>query len=378
MLDLTPNELLRYSRHFSLPQVGLAGQKKLKNTSVLCVGAGGIGSPALLYLASAGIGKIGIVDNDTVELSNLQRQILYTTENCGQSKATLARQRLLAINDAIQVNAYGERLNSNNVLDMLSDYDIILDGSDNYATRYLVSDACYTKKKTLISASLFQFSGQLVTFQYERNNEPCYRCLYPNPPPVGLIQNCTEAGIVGAVAGILGTMAATQVIKHALSLSDGLDHQLLIFDGSTLEIKKYPVHKKENCIVCEKNTPFNDLPRYESNNCTVLNPLQLSPEQCLDLQQKKKVLLIDVREAWEREIYAIPNSTHIPTKQLETLDLNTLASAENETIVLYCKSGIRSERSAKFLQQRGIENVYNLAGGVVAWAAVIDKKTVIY
>lgn len=263
MTTLTSSELLRYSRQISLAQVGTQGQEKLKNTSILCIGAGGIGSPVLLYLAAAGVGKIGIIDNDVVELSNLQRQVLYKSEHCGQNKTLVAKQQLLTLNENIQIDTYCERLNINNAFDIISQYQIVIDGSDNYATRYLASDVCQIKKITLVSASLLQFNGQLLTLYYSQNDTACYRCLYPNPPPSGLIQNCADAGIIGSVAGILGTMAATQAIKVVLDINQNDKNKLFVFDGLTCELNKYNFAKRADCILCGNHVSFENLPRYE-------------------------------------------------------------------------------------------------------------------
>jgi molybdopterin/thiamine biosynthesis adenylyltransferase/rhodanese-related sulfurtransferase len=379
MLDFTQDELRRYARQFSLPQVGLVGQQKLKNTSILCVGAGGIGSPVLYYLAAAGIGKIGIIDDDKVELSNLQRQILYTTADCGRPKTEVAKERLLAINSNIYVNTYQKKLNVDNIFDVLPDYQMVIDGSDNFPTRYLVNDACYVKKTILISASLFQFTGQLVTLPYPSEDAACYRCLYPSPPPPGLIQNCVDAGIMGSVAGILGTMAATQAIKLAFNLDNDLRNQLLVFDGLTFDIKKYSYNKQKDCILCGKNMSFNELPRYMENVCATPDQAQVTPNQLNDyLKQQQKVLIIDVRSAWERNICAIPGSIHIPVEEFEKLDLKTVAFEENDRIILYCKAGIRSEKVASFLKEKGIKNVYSLKGGIVEWMSIVNKETLIY
>lgn len=378
MTDFTQAELLRYSRQCALPQIGVAGQKKLRDTAVLCVGAGGIGSPVLYYLAAAGIGKIGIIDDDQVELSNLQRQILFQNVDCGQSKAAQAKQRILALNDQIQVQAYTERLNSANVFELLADYPIIVDGSDNYATRYLLSDACAVKKRMLVAASLLQFSGQLLTFQYANNDQACYRCLYPAPPPAGLVPNCAEAGVIGAVAGTLGSLAATQVIKLALDLPDALRNQLLVFNGLSCELKKYTYHKRVDCPLCSNTVLFDELPRYPENSCSL--PLaQITPQQLQQqLQQKQKVLVIDVRADWERAIYAIPDSMHIPVEKFDQLDISTLALDQHAMVALYCKSGVRSAKAARLLQAKGVDHVYSLTGGIIAWAAQINQEKLTY
>lgn len=364
MADFTPSELLRYSRQFSLPQIGLAGQQKLKNSSILCIGAGGIGSPVLSYLAAAGIGKIGIIDDDVVELSNLQRQILYSTTECGLAKVAIAKKRLLALNNAVEVITYQEKLTRDNALDIVADYHIVIDGSDNYVTRYLVNDACQLNKVTLISASLFQFSGQLLAFEYAKSDVACYRCLYPAPPPAGLIQNCADAGILGSVAGILGTMATTAALKLACDMDSGLKNQLLVFDGLQFDIKKYHFSKNTQCDLCAKNTAFLQLPRFEEGVCTTTSLAEMTTEQLIDnLEQGKNILIIDVRNDWERLQNYIPNSLHIPLTVIENLQVIPQEFNNHDAIVLYCSAGIRSAKAAKLLQQKGLKNVYNLQGG---------------
>ncbi len=368
MVSLTEDELLRYRRQISLPQVGVNGQEQLKNASVLCIGAGGIGSPALLYLTAAGIGTIGIVDDDVVELSNLQRQILYATEDCGQKKVTAAKQQLLAINPHLQIHTYAERLNPGNAFDVIPHYQIVIDGSDNYATRYLASDVCQISKITLISASLFQFSGQLLTFYYGQKDTACYRCLYPTPPPPGLMQNCADAGIIGSVAGILGTMAATQAIKVLLNTQPHDKNKLFIFNGLTLELEKYSFSKKADCVLCAKETPFEKLPRSEAPFCSHKKIKEISVKQLAAYQtQNKKMLLIDVRSSLERTFGYIPDSIHIPMENITQIDPAKTEFQNKDAIVLYCKSGLRSAHAAKILQEIGLENIYNLAGGIIDW-----------
>lgn len=368
MTSLTNSELLRYTRQITLPQVGINGQEKLKNASVLCIGAGGIGSPVLLYLAAAGIGKIGIVDDDVIELSNLQRQILYTTNHCNQKKANIAKQQLLAMNENIKIHTYEQRLNSDNVFDIIPLYQIVIDGSDNYATRYLASDVCQIHKITLISASLFQFSGQLLTFYYAEEDAACYRCLYPNPPPAGIIQNCADAGIIGSVAGILGTLAATQAIKVILNTNQQDKNKLFVFNGLHFELEKYSFTKKIDCALCAGNTSFAQLPRYEENFCSSISSKQITIMQLLDNQRKNKnILLVDVRSHLERNFGFIPNSIHVPLENIPTLDVNQAIFKHKDAIILYCRSGVRSARAAQLLHEKGLENIYNLAGGIIEW-----------
>lgn len=368
MATLTHAELLRYARQISLPQLGTQGQEKLNNTAVLCIGAGGIGSPVLLYLAAAGIGKIGIIDDDVVELSNLQRQVLYDTVHCGQKKALVAKQQLLALNEHLQITTYTERLTPKNAFDILPHYQIVIDGSDNYATRYLASDVCQIKKISLISASLFQFSGQLLTLAYPEEDSACYRCLYPNPPPAGLIQNCAEAGIVGSLAGILGTMAATQAIKVALNIHQQDKNKLFVFNGLNFELAKYNFAKRSDCILCSGKSSFEQLPRYENNVCINTGVKEITVTQLADFQAQNKTLLVDVRTQQERNLGFIPNSIHIPMDEIPAMDVMNSVFNDNAAIVLYCRSGARSAHVAQLLQEKGLTNVYNLVGGILEWA----------
>lgn len=371
MTALTTSELRRYSRQMILPQVGLSGQEKLKNTSILCIGAGGIGSPALLYLAAAGVGTIGIIDDDVVELSNLQRQILYNIQHCDQKKVDIVKQQLLALNKNIKIHTYDQRLNAKNAFDIIPHYQIVIDGSDNYATRYLANDVCQFKKITLISASLFQWSGQLLTFYFSEKDTACYRCLYPNPPPQGVTQNCVDAGIIGSVAGILGTMAATQAIKIILSTSSEDKNKLFVFNAHNFDLEKYFFTKRSDCELCAGNISFAQLPRYQENFCSSIIVKSLSIPQLLEFQRKNKnILLVDVRSHLERLLGYIPGSIHIPLENISTLDVNQTSFENKDGIVLYCKSGVRSAHAAQLLQEKGLANVYNLNGGIVEW-----KKT---
>lgn len=363
MTDFTPDELLRYSRQFSLPQVGLVGQKKLKDTAILCIGAGGIGSPVLSYLVAAGVGKVGIIDDDVVDLSNLQRQILYSTAECGLPKVSMAKKRLLALNDQIEIVTYQEKITRENALERTTNYQLVIDGSDNYVTRYLVNDACQINKVMLISASLFQFSGQLIAFDFKQADVACYRCLYPTPPPAGLIQNCADAGIFGAVAGILGTFAATAAIQLACAMPYTLKNQLLVFNSLNFDIKKYYFSKNHDCALCGLNTPFMQLDRFDAAVCST-DSVEISAEQLSkDLQQNKDVLIVDVRQDWERLQGYIANSLHSPLSELEKWQTIPENFKNHQAVVLYCAAGVRSLQAVKLLQRLGLTHVYSLKGG---------------
>lgn len=291
--------------------------------------------------------------------------MLYKSEHCGQSKALVAKQQLLALNENIQVDTYCEPLNVNNAFNIIPQYQIIIDGSDNYATRYLANDVCQIKKITLISASLLQFDGQLLTFYHAEKDVACYRCLYPNPPPAGLILNCADAGIIGSIAGILGTMAATQAIKIALGINQNDKNKLFVFDGVTFELHKYNFTKRADCILCSSNIAFEQLPRYETNFCSSTQIKQISVKQLADYQTKNNnILLVDVRTHHERNLGYIPNSIHIPLDEIPNIDKNLF---NKDMVILYCKSGVRSAHAAMILQEKGLKNVFNLAGGIVEW-----------
>jgi sulfur-carrier protein adenylyltransferase/sulfurtransferase len=366
-----PTEISRYSRHFSVDKIGLAGQKKIKQARVLCVGAGGIGSPALLYLAASGVGHLGVVDFDCVELSNLQRQILFREADCGQSKAQIAKQQLSCLNSNIEIIAHDEKLTIDNIEKIISQYDIVLDGSDNYPTRYLVNDACVLLHKPLISASIYQFSGQLAVFSNETT--ACYRCLYPNPPAAGVTPNCAQAGVLGAVPGVLGTLAATEVLKWILDFKEKLNNAVLSVDLLTMSLQKYTVTPHKDCLACTRKRRLQDIPSatndIDSLNVPSINAVTL--KQWID--EGKKLSLLDVRQPWEREICQIDNSTPMPLDQLpfETITLT-------EPIIIYCKVGIRSAQAVSQLKNRGHQQVYNLEGGILAWIREVNPDLMLY
>lgn len=373
------NELLRYARHFSIPTIGFEGQKKLKNYSVICIGAGGIGCSALTYLAAAGIGKIGIIDFDKVELSNLQRQILYCDEDSGKNKAQIAAERLNSLNYNIKIECLTDKLKANNAFDILSQYDLVIDGSDNYAARYLINDVCFWLNKPFISTSVYRFTGQLAFFNFPNN--PCYRCLYASPPPIGVISNCSDAGVFGVAPGIMGCFAANEVLKHVLEIGNTLENVLVVFDSLSLSLKKLPIVQNSECVLCAKKTPFNELPHYDEELCdsNIKKINFMSVDELATLQSKDNILIVDVRQEWEREICHIPHSIHVSLNDLQkqgTLEL--IKNSQKFVIVLYCKAGSRSEQAVSFLQEQGINNTYSLRGGILEWAKKIDQTLAVY
>lgn len=366
------DELIRYSRHFSVSKIGMPGQARLKNASVLCVGAGGIGSPVALYLAASGIGKITIIDHDRVELSNLQRQILFTENEQGEKKALLAEKKLKALNSRVKIEAICDRLSIDNIEKIIQSHDVVIDGSDNYETRYLVADACAAAKKTLISASIYQFSGQLIVLDHA--SSPCYRCLYPQRPGEGVVPNCAEAGVLGTVPGVLGTLAATEAIKHLLDLPEKMTNAFLHIDLLSMSLKRYSISPRPQCPICDKLVSMQRLYRQEnvSDDPTVQS---ISCETFAQWQKENRpYTLVDVRQDWERDIVKINADVHIPLSELDYYDCTTLTTP----VVFYCKSGVRSYHAAVKCLSQGVSPAYNLEGGVVAWAQRIETDKQVY
>ena len=352
MHSFNQDELQRYRRHFSVPEIGIKGQLKLKNSSILLIGAGGIGAPAALYLAACGIGKIGIIDDDSVELSNLQRQILYTSQDNGKAKVNCAKTALNKLNANVDIETIKQRINADNAADLIAEYDLIIDGSDNYPTRYIVNDACYSQQKPLLSASIFNFNGQLSLFNYQ--DGPCYRCLYQDPPAADLIPNCAQAGVLGVVPGILASLAVNEAIKLFLQTGENLSGKLVNFDGLKLELKKYQISKHPNCPCCQLQQKFQPAQKAHTSQVPIIT--------YQELQNTKDYLLLDVREAWEHELGHLPNSRHVPLGELIAADLN---EHKNQKIVVYCRSGMRSAKAVRMLQAAGFAGAVSLDGGYV-------------
>ncbi|RPI07090.1 MAG: molybdopterin-synthase adenylyltransferase MoeB [Ignavibacteriae bacterium] len=376
-VGLSNEEILRYSRHLIIPEVGLSGQKKLKAASVLLIGAGGLGSPLALYLAAAGVGKIGIVDFDVVDETNLQRQIMHGTSDVGKPKLESAKKSIKDINPNVTVETYPVRLSSENALDVLKDYDVIVDGTDNFPTRYLVNDACVLLGKPNVYGSIFRFDGQITVFDSKRG--PCYRCLYPTPPPPGLVPSCAEGGVLGVLPGIIGTLQALETIKLILQEGEPLIGRLVLFDALKFSFREFTLKKNPECPVCGTNPTIHQLIDYEqfcgiapiAKSKINFHEPEISVEELKQrLDRGDDLFLLDVREPNEYEIanlggYLIPLS-ELPERVSE---LNPV-----QEIVVHCKSGGRSARAVKFLQQNGFPKVMNLAGGITAWSQRIDPR----
>ena len=376
-VQLSKEEILRYSRHLIIPEVGLQGQKKLKAASVLLIGAGGLGSPLALYLAAAGIGRIGIVDFDVVDETNLQRQIMHTTNDVGRSKLDSARESITGINPNVVVETYPIRLSSDNALELFKDYDIIVDGTDNFPTRYLVNDACVLLGKPNVYGSIFRFDGQVTVF--DSNRGPCYRCLYPTPPPPGLVPSCAEGGVLGVLPGIIGTLQALETIKLILGEGEPLIGRLVLFDALKFKFREFTLKKNPECPVCGTAPTIHQLIDYEQF-CGIEPPIKQkfnfgTPEISVEelksrLDHGDDLYILDVREPNEYEIANIGGHL-IPLAELPER-ISELDPYKE--IIVHCKSGGRSARAVRFLQKAGFTNAKNLAGGIDAWAQRIDPQ----
>ena len=381
---LTVDEVRRYSRHLIIPDVAMAGQQRLMNAKVLCVGAGGLGSPALMYLAAAGVGTIGIVEFDTVDESNLQRQIIHGQSDIGKSKAQSAKEKISEINPFVNVITHEIRLDNSNVKEIFSQYDIIVDGTDNFATRYLVNDACVLLKKPYVWGSIYRFDGQASVFWAEYG--PCYRCLYPEPPPPGMVPSCAEGGVLGVLCATIGSIQTTEAIKVINGVGEPLIGSLMIYDALEMSFKKMKVRKDPNCPLCGDNPTQSDLlPDYDAF-CGVLSDaaevaVKDSTISVTELASKidanEGFYLVDVREPSEFEIVRIPGSHLIPKQGF--LDGTVLATLpQDKPIILHCKSGVRSAECLAILKGAGFADATHVAGGVIAWAKQIDKSLPVY
>lgn len=358
-----------------MPEVGLEGQRKLKAASVLLVGVGGLGSPVALYLAAAGVGRLGIVDFDVVDESNLQRQIIHSTETLHTPKALSARNRILSINPGVKVDTFRIQLISDNALDILREYDVIIDGTDNFPTRYLINDACVLLGKPYVYGSIFRFEGQVTVFSTAQG--PCYRCLYPEPPPPGLVPSCAEGGVLGVLPGIIGTIQATEALKLILGIGHSLAGRLLLLDALKMQFRELAVRKDPCCPVCGDHPTVTSLIDYE-DFCGISKQRKQHMEQyeisAVDLKHKidrgEEVELLDVREPYERELASI-GGVLIPLSQLP-VRVNTLDSSRE--IVVYCHSGFRSARAVEFLVEMGFSKVKNLIGGIDSWSREVDPS----
>jgi adenylyltransferase/sulfurtransferase len=380
---LSADEIRRYSRHLVLPEVGLEGQRAIKAARVLCVGAGGLGSPVSMYLAAAGVGTLGIVDYDVVDVSNLQRQILHTTRDVGRPKIESARERLKGINPEIRVETHASALSSANALDLVSRYDIVVDGSDNFPTRYLVNDACVLARRPYVYGSIFRFEGQASVFAADGG--PCYRCLYPEPPPPGLVPSCAEAGVLGVVPGIIGTIQATEALKLILKAGETLVGRILILDALGMKFREIRLRRDPECPVCGDHPTIRELQDYE-RFCGTTIPGQaaetaeaadfdVSPEELhRALGQDRPPLLLDVREPMEFQLTRLPDALLISLGDLAER-LGDLDGTRD--IVVYCHYGIRSVQATHLLRAAGFR-ARNLKGGIAAWADRVDPTMVRY
>jgi len=381
-MDLTRDEILRYSRHLLIPEVGLEGQQKLKAASALIVGAGGLGSPAALYLAAAGVGRIGLVDYDVVDESNLQRQVIHGTEAIGKLKVENAKRRLLDINPLIQVDAYNEVFTSANAMRIAKEYDVLLDGTDNFPTRYLSNDVCVFLGKPNVYGSIYRFDGQASVFYAKEG--PCYRCLFPEPPP-GLVPSCAEGGVLGVLPAVIGSLQATEALKLLLGIGDPLIGRLLLYNALDMSFDFIKLKKNPNCRVCGPNADVTELVDYEAF-CGLPSHDRADDSASADwdisardlqtrLARDPNLLLLDVREPHELRISSIRDSVNIPLGQL-TARLSELDTARE--MVILCKSGTRSRRALDLLVGAGFKKVKNLHGGINAWARDVDASLPIY
>jgi len=385
--ELTVDEVRRYSRHLIIPDVGMAGQKRLKNARVLCVGAGGLGSPALMYLAAAGVGTLGIVEFDVVDESNLQRQIIHRQSDVGRSKAQSARDRVLEVNPLVTVNLHEERLDSSNVMGIFSQYDLIVDGTDNFATRYLVNDAAVLLGKPYVWGSIYRFDGQASVFWSEHG--PCYRCLYPEPPPPGMVPSCAEGGVLGVLCASIGSIQVTEAIKLLTGTGDPLVGRLMVYDALEMQYRALKVRKDPDCALCGANPTVTGLIDYEAFCGAISDEAAIAAKgstinvvELRDLLDAREAgdddfLLVDVREPGEYEIVSIPGAVLMPKGEfLNGAALETLPA--DKRIVVHCKSGVRSAEVLAVLKGAGFADAVHVGGGVVAWVNQIEPHKPTY
>jgi molybdopterin/thiamine biosynthesis adenylyltransferase/rhodanese-related sulfurtransferase len=377
-VELSNEEIARYSRHLIMPEVALDGQKKLKQARVLTIGAGGLGSPLAMYLAAAGIGTIGIVDFDVVDESNLQRQIIHGTSDLGRPKMESARDRIQDINPNVHVEAFEEALTSENALEIFEDFDVIVDGTDNFPTRYLVNDACVLTGKPNVYGSIFRFEGQASVFYAEEG--PCYRCLYPEPPPPGLVPSCAEGGVLGILPGAIGTIQATETVKLILGIGEPLIGRLLLYDALSMRFREMKLRKDPGCPVCGENPTVTELIDYQEFCGIPQANTQAQADEVpeITVQELKgrmengaeKVSVLDVREPHEYEVANI-GARLIPLGELPE---RLVELDRDENFAVHCKTGGRSARAVKLMQEAGFQNVYNVKGGITAWSDEIDPS----
>lgn len=375
MASFTPEQIERYKRHLFLDGVGPEGQARLLDSSVLLIGAGGLGSPAALYLAAAGVGTLGLVDFDVVDASNLQRQILYTTGDVGRSKIEVARDRLGALNPDVEVREHPERLEAANAERILSGYDVILDGTDTFPSRYLASDVCVWLGKPLVYGSVMRFEGQVSVFDAKRG--PCYRCLFPEPPPPELAPNCAEAGVLGVLPGVIGLLQATEVIKLLLGEGEPLIGRLLVYDALAMETRRFTLAKDPACAVCGPSPTITRPIDYEAFCASAIAEEAVSDVTPAELKARldagEPLLLLDVREPFEHDLARIEGGRLIPLARLEAA-LGELEEWRGRPVVVHCHHGPRSRRACELLLERGFRSVFNLKGGIDAWSQDVDPQ----
>jgi len=379
-IEFSNDEIARYSRHLIMPEVTLEGQKRLKAASILCIGTGGLGSPIALYLAAAGVGRLGLVDGDVVDFSNLQRQILHGTKDVGRKKLNSARDRIRDINPNVQVDLYDCYFKSENAREIVEPYDIVIDGTDNFPTRYLSNDICVFLKKPNVYGSIFRFDGQVTVFAPNLGG-PCYRCLFPEPPPPGMVPSCAEGGVLGVLPGVIGVIQAIEAIKLIVGIGEPLIGKMIQFDALKMKFREFKLRPDPSCPVCGKNPTITELIDYEQF-CGIPEAKAAEEEEAhvpsisakelkAKLDRGDKFQLIDVREQYEWDICRIPSAKLIPLGQLPSR-MSELDSADE--IVLQCKSGARSARALKLLQEAGFGKLYNVEGGITAWADDVDRS----
>jgi adenylyltransferase/sulfurtransferase len=377
--ELTREEIARYSRHLIMPEVTIAGQRRLKQGSVLLVGAGGLGSPAALYLAAAGVGRIGILDFDVVDESNLQRQVLHDTTWLGKPKLESARARLTALNPHVKLETHATALDSGNALQILAGYDVVVDGTDNFETRYLTNDACYLLKKPNVYGSIFRFEGQASVFWPDRG--PCYRCLYPEPPPPGLVPSCAEGGVLGILPGVVGGIQATEALKILLGIGEPLVGRLLLYDALAMSFEELKLRRDPKCPLCGENPTIRELQDYVAF-CGIGRGEDAEAVEEISAAELKRRLdagaaleVIDVRDPHEWEICRIPGTRLVP---LGSLAERLHEFDSSKTYVMHCKSGIRSAKAIAQLRRAGFKRLLNLKGGVLAWSREVDPTLPTY
>jgi len=375
--ELTRAEVERYSRQLVLPEIGLEGQRKLRNSSVMIIGAGGLGIPVSVYLAAAGVGRIGIVDDDVVEKSNLHRQTIYTEEDVGRSKASVIKERLHKVNPNVSVESHEARLDSSNALELLEGYDVVVDCTDNFPARYLINDACVLLNKPDVYASIFRFDGQASVFHARKG--PCYRCLFPEPPPPDTVQDCAVAGVLGVLPGIMGGIQAAQTINILVGNGRSLAGRLLLFNATDMTFTELRIGKNPKCPVCGANPTVTKLIDYDEFCGVRKAPLPVKEVSPKELKQLKdggsRILLLDVREPYEYDLCRIEGSKLIPLGELE----HRMREIDKRSdVVVYCHVGMRSARAVEFLSSKGFSKVRNLKGGIRAWAEEVDRSMPVY